>query len=217
MKFKRSVLLLALVMTLVAARAQVFSSNGVGYINVTLAPGYNFVANPLLAQDNSIGELFANIQGGVPDGLTVYKLVNGNFVIASYFEMTGTFEPADAAAEITLPGDGVWVYLPSPSDRVLTFVGEIPQGDLCTDIPQGFSIKSNLIPKVDTIHDLNIPHSPNDVAYVWNRTSRDFSVYQFDNLDIDTSPTLQVAEAFYLYHTGPPTTWCRTFFLNNPQ
>lgn len=217
MKFKSTVLLSLFALTAGAARAQVYSSNGVGYVNVTLTPGYNFIANPLLARDNSIGALFANIQGGVPDALSIYKLVNGNFIVASYFEMIGNFEPAEAAAEITLPGDGVWVFLPGSATRVLTFAGEVQQGDICTDIPQGFSIKSNVIPRAETIEHMNIPHSSNDAVYVWNPPTRNFTVYQFSDFAIDTSPTIQVAEAFYLYHTGAPTTWCRTFFLNAPQ
>src|SRR3954469_19847706 len=91
--------------------AQVFDSNGYGYVNVTLVPGFNLVANPLNAADNSIGALFKNMQGGVPDGTTVYKFVNGNFVAAIYFELLGSFEPADAAAETTGPGEGVFLFL----------------------------------------------------------------------------------------------------------
>src|SRR5436190_1553482 len=48
------------------ARAQVFSVNGVGYVNFVVKAGFNLVANPLIAQDNSLGSLFKNFQGGVP-------------------------------------------------------------------------------------------------------------------------------------------------------
>jgi hypothetical protein len=216
MKFK-SMFLLCIAWTLCVARAQVYSSDGVGYVNVTLTPGYNMIANPLVAHDNSIGALFQNFQGGVPNGLTVYKLVNGNFVVASYFEMTGTFEPADAAAEITLPGDGVWVFLPGDSNRVLTFVGEVEQGDVCTDLPRGFSIKSNPIPRAATLEQMRFPASAGDFVYVWNPSVRNFTVYNLDPLGYPPMSPIPVGHSFFVYHAGAEITWCQTFFIIVPQ
>ena len=48
--------------------AQVFSNNAVGYVNIGLKPGLNFVAVQLIGPDNSIASIFKNIQGGAPDG-----------------------------------------------------------------------------------------------------------------------------------------------------
>lgn len=222
MKLKSTVLLSLSALTLCVSRAQIFSSNAVGYVNVTLTPGYNMIANPLIAPDNSIGALFQNVQGGVPDGLTVYKLVNGNFIVASYFEVTGTFEPADAAAEITLPGDGVWVFLPSDSNRVLTFVGQIQQGDdVCTDIPHGFSIKSSAIAMTATLEQMKFPAFEGDLVYVWISSLRNFNVFQ--PIPLSNPPSyppmspIPAGHSFFVYHAGADTTWCRTFFVNVPQ
>src|SRR3954463_7497868 len=112
--------------------AQVYSVNAVGYVNLTLTPGFTMVSNPLNAADNKIETLFSNFQGGVRDGTTVYQFVNGNFKIANYLEAFGSWS-GDAVGQTTLPGEGVFVFLPGPTvageapNKVLTFVGEVPQ------------------------------------------------------------------------------------------
>jgi hypothetical protein len=195
--------------------AQSFSRvNAVGYVNTTLHPGFNLVANPLNALDNSIGSLFVNFEGGVPDGTTVYKLGSNDFISATYMEVTGQFEPPEAAAETTGVGEGVWVFLPATTDRVLTLVGEILQGDICIDIPTGYSIRANLIPARSTVEDLEIPYAEGDELYTYDTARRNFTVYSFglspDPLSID------VGQAFIYFHGAPATTWCRTFFVHNP-
>jgi hypothetical protein len=204
---------LACVATL-SARSQVFSSNGVGYVNVTLQPGFNMVSNPLLQEDMSIAALFENFQGGVPDGLTVYRFENGGFEIAGY-DMFGGWSGA-AATKTTGPGEGVIVYVPGLANRVLTFVGNVPQGEVCTDIPHGYSIKSNLIPQTTTLDRLAIPHSPGDVVYTYSAATRSFKMWELDDPFLPTA-TIPVGSAFWLYHNGSDTTWCRTFFIANPQ
>jgi hypothetical protein len=54
--------------------AQVYSVNAVGYVNVTLPPGFSLVSNPLNAGtgNNTVSKLFSNIQGGVPGGTRVF-------------------------------------------------------------------------------------------------------------------------------------------------
>jgi hypothetical protein len=197
-----------------SSQGQVYSSNGVGYVNVTLRPGFNLIANPLMQDDNSIGALFENIQGGVPDGLTVYRFDSGGFEIAGY-DMFGGWS-GGAVTKSTGPGEGVIVYLPGSENRVLTFVGYIPQGEICTEIPHGFSVRSNLIPQTTTLDRLAIPHSPGDVVYTFSNSTKSFQRWELDDpfLPIVTIP---VGQAFWLYHNGSATTWCRTFFLNNPQ
>jgi hypothetical protein len=205
-----------------ASQAQVYSVNAVGYVNVLIRPGFNLVANPLIAEDNSIGGLFKNIQAGVPGGTAVYKFTDGQFINATWDDLESKFVPEAAAAEITLPGDGVFLFLPSPSDEVLTFVGEVPQGDVCTQIPHGFSIKSNPVPQTMSLSHpaASFPASPGDVIYVLNNTTGSFNVYQYDELGtgwVPNLPVIEVGHAFFLYHPGPATTWCRTFFINNPN
>ena len=200
--------------------AQVYSVNAVGYVNVSLKPGYNLVANPLVAEDNSIGSLFKNFQTGVPPGTKVFKLVDGKFLTATWDDIDSKFIPESVAAELTLPGDGVFVYLTGGEEKTLTFVGEVQQGDVCTYIPRGYSIKSNPIPQTLSFGLLGFPGSPDDKIFRFNKQTQSFDSFQFDDLDNrwpDTVPAIPVGEAFMVLRLGPAVDWCRTFFVNNPN
>lgn len=215
---KKANWLFALLFTFCAltTRAQVFSSNGVGYVNVTLHPGFNLVANPLIAHDNSIGALFYNIQGGVPAGLKIFRMVGDRFETIVWNDLDDNFIPEAAAAEETLPGDGVLVFLPGTQNRVLTFVGEIPQGDLCTTIPTGWSIKSSVVPQAINPADYNFPNA--NLIFRLTITGS-YEVFRFDDLENAWKPSLpnfKVGEAFFVFNRGPAVDWCRTFFLNQP-
>ena len=218
----RKVVLLAALVVLTSngsSPAQIFSVNAVGYVNVRVKPGFNLIANPLVAEDNSIGSLFRNFQGGVVPGTTIYKLVNGKFLTATWDDLDNQFIPESTAAELTLPGDGVFVYLPGFEEKVLTFVGEVLQGDVCTQIPGGYSIKSSPIPQTLDFNALNFPGSPGDKVFRFNPRTGSFQMYQFDEVGNrwpDFMPSIPVGEAFMVLRQGPAIDWCRTFFVNNP-
>src|SRR6476469_1020651 len=122
MKFKSLLFasLIAFGAFLTSTHAQIFSPNAVGYVNLVIKPGFNLVANPLTAQDNSIGSLFRNFQGGVPDGLRIFLYVDTRFETVMWEDLDGAFIPESVASEILLPGNGVFLYLPGLKDRVLT-------------------------------------------------------------------------------------------------
>ena len=207
--------------------AQVYSVNAVGYVNTTLKPGYNLISNPLSAADNTVGKLFLNIQGGVPGGTAVFKLVNGNFVSARFDDLDGAYVGA-AVTETVLPGDGVYVLNPTTTDKVLTFVGEVPQNATSTAIPRGYSIKASVVPqavKPDATKNTDgsaapIPAVGGDALFRYDAVTKGFTSYRFDDLDnawVPPLPTINVGEAFYYLRTGAATTWNRTFSVNNPQ
>jgi hypothetical protein len=199
--------------------AQVFSVNAVGYVNFTLQPGFNLVSNPLIAADNTISSLFENFQGGVPSGLRICKYTGDHFEMCIWEELDEAFIPESVAAEELLPGDGVFVFLPGLADRVLTFVGQVPEGEVCTAIPHGWLIKASVVPQTVSLEQMDFPHSPGDMVFVLNRRTQSYTSYQFDGLDntwMPASPVIAVGEAFFVYRAGLATSWCRTFFVNNP-
>jgi hypothetical protein len=213
--------------------AQVYSVNAVGYVNTTLVPGFNLISNPLNAADNKIETLFNNFQGGPRDGTIVYKFVNGNFQNASYIALFGTWS-GDAVGQTTLPGEGVFVFLPNPAageaaNKVLTFVGEVPQNQTTVNIPKGFSIISSPVPQnvsPDVTKNTDgsaapIPASDGDIIYHYNTTTKNFDSNSyfalFGGWDTTPLPPIKVGEAVYYFHTGNATTWNRTFSVNNPQ
>jgi hypothetical protein len=207
-----------------AARAQlhvlsVSSVNVVGYVNTTLKPGFNLISNPLKAQDNSIGALFQNIQGGLIDGLTVYKFENGSFSTVAWSDLFQQFGPEEAALETTEPGDGIFVLLPGTAEKTITFVGDVPQGALSNPIPHGFSIKSSQVPQAITIDRVDFPTVPGDMLFLFNNDLNSYDIFPASELGgfLATSRTIKVGEAFWIYRAGPATQWTRIFSAIHPN
>jgi len=197
--------------------AQVYSVNAVGYVNVTLQPGFNLVSNPLNAADNSIGNLFKNMSGGVTGGTTVYKFVNGNFIAAQYDDLDNVYSPADAAATTVVPGEGVFVFVPGGATKTLTFVGEVVQGSTTTPLPRGFSIKASVVPQAGKPDDFGLVGAGGDTLYQYNPATKNYNAFQFDDLDnvwTPALPVINVGEAFFYLRVGPATNWTRTFSVN---
>jgi hypothetical protein len=143
----------------VSVHAQnVYSLNIVGYVNVTMAPGFNIVSCPLLtAPDpisgvpNTIGTLFNNSSNQIK-GANVFAYVPS---LANYAndeastKLAGTNTNGwEFGGQITvLPGQGVWFQNPFTSNLVFTFVGQVETG---TNIPNplspGYNLTSSLLP-----------------------------------------------------------------------
>ena len=192
--------------------AQVYSVNAVGYVNTTLVPGYNLVSNPLIAENNTINSLFA----GLPPGTQVYKFVNGAFVTATFDDLSGAYEPASAGNQTVMPGEGVFVRNPSQANLTVTFVGEVPQGELETTVPAGFSIVSSQVPQAGTASALGYTGQPGDQIYQWNETTQAYRTSTFDDLVGDWDPALQpldVGEAIFVRRNAAGV-WERTFDIN---
>jgi hypothetical protein len=114
----------------VSVHAQnVYSLNAVGYINVTVYPGYNIIACPLIASpDNTINTLLNNSNGQykkwqvytyTPTNSNPYTLDSG---VATSWNGGGT--------ETINPGQAIWLFNPSNITTNVTFVGTVPTGPI---------------------------------------------------------------------------------------
>jgi hypothetical protein len=229
MRTKALLLAAAAVAAVASSQAQVYSVNAVGYVNVTIKPGFNLISNPLTAADNTINTLFKNVQGGAPEGMKVFAYRNGGFVSSQYEPLDEAFLPLQNSSLSILPGEGVFVFSPAPTDKTLTFVGEVPQGNLSNPIPTGFSIRASQVPqavKPDSIG-LKAPVAgEGDKYFRYNTTKKGYDSYQYEPLDDawlggnagdpPGLPVLNVGEAFFYFRVAAPTTWTRTFSVNNP-
>jgi hypothetical protein len=203
--------------------AQVYSVNAVGYVNVNVDSGYNMISNPLNAADNTVGSLFKNITGTIPGGLKVFifDATTGNFITVQYDDLDAKFIPdADAARTLT-PGNGVFVFNPTAGQLKLTFVGEVPQGPLSNPLPKGFSIKASQVPQEGKPDVLGLPGVGGDKVYRYNKTTKAYDTFTFDDLDLKWIPdpglpVIPVGEAFFLFRATSAGTWTRTFSVNNP-
>jgi hypothetical protein len=205
-----------------SSMAQVYSVNAVGYVNKTVpAKGFALISNPLKATDNSIAALFA----GVPDGTKVFKYIpgaGGGYKIAQYDELGGSFTPADVAKLTVVPGEGVFVQNPGTTPLNITFVGEVPQGQLDTTLVPGYQIVSSQVPQAGDLTALGYTPADGDKVYQFITNDTDptknqkYYISQYDELGAAWAPALKpldVGEAVFLQKVTAGK-WSRNFNVN---
>jgi hypothetical protein len=186
---------------IIAASAQVYSVNVVGYINVPVPPGFSMIANQLDSGNNTVSSLMPS----VPEGVTIYKFVNGSYLINGY--EFGEWSLPDMTLN---PGEGAFIYNPGAAFNAL-FVGEVKQGTLTTPIPAGFSIAASQVPQTGALDSvLGFPVVDGDTVYLFNNTTGAYaiSVYEFGEWSI--VPTPKVGEAFFVNKVSA-VIWSRDF------
>merc|ERR1712202_39114 len=171
------------------ASAQVYSVNAVGYVNKSIPAGFSIVANPLNNGGNKVSDVF----GANPGSLTVYRF-------------------GDAAVA---PGEGFFVLNSGDAAVNITFVGEVPQGDLSNGLPQGFSIRSSQVPQEGKLDvDLGFPTDEAVTVYQFGAAGYTISAYDsdFEEWDTDSTqgPVVGVAEGFWVLRDSA-TNWTRSF------
>ena len=188
----------ALAAGLATSSAQVYSQNVVGYMNVTAPQGFSIIANQLNSTNNSIGSLIPSPN----NGSIVYKFVNGVLTANNYF-----FSWTDPNMTLN-PGEGVIFYNAGPGGSTFTFVGEVKQGTLSTQLPAGFSIISSQVPQAGLIStDLGMPIPNNgDIVYQGGTFTANNYFFGWSGGE----PNLGVGEAVLTYKTAAQT-WTRNF------
>jgi hypothetical protein len=200
----------------VTSMAQVYSVNAVGYVNLDLPTGFSLIANPL----NNGGNKLSDVIPTAPDGTTIFKFDGTGFDAdaPSYIDGFGWFQSSHDVATYTLnPGEGVFISLPSATK--LTFVGEVPQGDLSNPIPAGFSIRASQVPQAGTLDALSFDGVEGDTIYKWLRASQGYdpeTPQYFEGVGwFPEGQTVEVGESFFVFRSGAAGAWTRTFSVNN--
>jgi len=199
--------------------AQVYSVNAVGYVNKTLVPGFQLVANPLDAGagNNTVAKLFA----GAPAGTTVYKYTGTGFDVNDYDPDTYGAQGWADPAQTLVPGEGAFVKLPAGANFTVTFVGEVAQGSLSNPLPKGFSIRSSQVPQsaaLDTV--LKFPIANGDFIYQYDTAAKAYVTTDYDTDTYGpqgwatTAPSPAVGEAFWVKKIAA-VNWVRDFSVNN--
>ena len=198
----KTLLLLGVVGAVAAstASAQVYSVNAVGYVNVTLPSGFSLISNPLNAPDNKYSALLPS----VPIGTTIFKWTGSTYE-------SSTFLGVWSDDSELVPGEGVFIQVSEP--LTITFVGDVPQGQLVTQLPAGFSIKSSKVPQSAGLDALGFPADVGDSVYLFNRTAQSYDSFTFLGVWSPTVPTPAVGEAFFVQKTVAGS-WTRAFSVN---
>jgi hypothetical protein len=208
--------------------AQVYSVNAVGYVNKVLPSGFSLIANQLTrTPDMKLDTLLP----GVPTESLVQKYNSATGLYSTdIFDGTSWLDNDSGAASTTTlsPGEGFFFYNASnpAADITVTFVGEVPQGDVGMTLPAlRFSLIASKVPQVITLSPtVGFPHVPEALFMSFVNGNyvtliNDGTEWLNNDTGTPTPATAQVGEGFFLYNSGGPTgtdplNWVRTFSVN---
>jgi hypothetical protein len=187
-----------------AAQDPVFSVNAVGYVNKTLTSGFNLISNPLNNGDNTLATVLTGLNPG-----TLVHLWNGSGFDVTTALPGNTFLPLNPAVN---PGGGFFVEH-SGADLTVTFVGEVPQGNLSNLIPAGLSIQSSQVPQAgDLFADLGLALNVGDLVQTHDGSS--FSPSTFLPTGFTPPVNVEVGQAFFV-QAASAVNWTRDFSVND--
>ena len=189
----------------------------VGYINVPISVGYNFVANQFDATDNTITNVIS--PSGPPVGSAVYlwSVTNQAYAPPSVLTTNGW------TVNFNLPPPTGFV-ISSPSTWTLVFTGKILQGTFTTPYPGAakFSLLASAIPLSQALGGTNMAFPPleGENVFTHNPTNQAFSDaftyytgygwFDPDGVVGITGPVINEARSFFAQNLGANTNWVQT-------
>jgi hypothetical protein len=181
---------------LLAGQAQ--SSNVLGYVSLTLPPGFSMIANPLDSPTNTVGKVFKDW----PEGTTLNKFDTQLFRLV---ENAVKFSQWTNPSETLLPGEGAIFFNPTLDYRSVCFTGEVLTRNLSVAIASGFSIRSSPVPQPGSlVEDLEFPIAEGDVVHLFDRDKQQYVLHPYENGKWTAgAPMLSVGEAFWVAKTEP--------------
>jgi hypothetical protein len=204
----------------------VYSVNVVGYVNLTLRPRFNLVANQLDATPNN---RLSSVFPAVPDGSQVLKFKNNNYTRTDFFtDFGGWINPDDFSPSTTTvdPGEGFFFNNPNATDLVVTTVGQVKTGNgLTVNVdPLQFTLISSITPQDLALSTANNYPLSDGVQYLsWNAGVQDYNprLDYFGGSWIDPDfnnvpdPVTTVGQGWFHYSPNATTTgWSRNFNPN---
>jgi hypothetical protein len=200
--------------------AQVYSVNAVGYVNVTVRPGFNMITAPMKTTDRTLEGLIPAAANPQADGATYYKFQAGGYTINTLdLSGTGGWDPNPAE---TIPlGSGGFLLNSGATPFTLTFVGEVAQGSLVSSGPVGFSFLSSQVPQTGGITtDLKITPADGDTVYQYRNNGVDpvgYLIFTYDLSGVGgwdpSEPNIEVGHSVLITSPGGFTS-TRVFSVN---
>jgi hypothetical protein len=210
----------------VSSDGQSCSPNVVGYVNVLVpSGGTNLLSNPLNGTNNSLNTILPLPAGS--DGAAIFRFdatIQNYRDPCEWFDDFGWFSASDPNPTIH-PGEGFWFRNIAGTPLNLTFIGEVPQGNLVNPLPSGLSIKSSIVPQTASLTSLGFPAEDGDVVKVFDPAAQQFKEpYQFidgfgwisSNPDDPgpNGPVIPVGVGFWVEKAGPAAAWSRIFDIS---
>lgn len=207
----------------------VFSVNAVGYVNVTIKPGYNLIANPLNGTNNLIGTVIPATS--LPDDVNCITWNSGvqdfngsDFVAGGVWYDQG----GNPSGRVLAPGKAFFIQSPVGTNLLLTFVGDVPQGNLTNTVSANYDFISSIVPQSAGLSTMGFPGVIDMTYQTFNTTIQDYdSAYSYVGTGVYPTgwadpggnpgdPTPAVAQGFVINNPqgSPPQQWGRTFTVN---
>jgi hypothetical protein len=192
-----------------SALGQVYSVNAVGYVNTPLTTGWNLVANPLNTGGNTVKEVHPTAPANAQ--LVTFSPASG-YTTVTFDDLEGSWQPNGNG--VIAPGTGYWLRVAAAGN--VTYVGEVPQGNLSTPLVAGLNLVASQVPQAGGITSvLGYTPAPNDQVLVYDPASG-YKTYTFDDLEsvwVPSEPILKVGEGVWITR-GTAGNWTRNFSVN---
>jgi hypothetical protein len=221
----KTMLLSALLGTLgsvsvMAQSTNVYSLNAVGYINVTVQPGFNIISCPLIASpDNTINTILTNGNGQYKKfQFWAWSPAKG----VGYNEDVGVGSGWVNGGTNTLnPGQAGWLFNPSNTPVTITFVGTVPSGtNTTTLVSNSFNLVSSILPTSGDIVTNSLMNFTNAVKkdQVWTWTPGAVGYTEYVNTPsgwaADPIQTNVGGGFWYLNNQSTNNSWTQSFSVN---
>jgi len=190
----------------------VYSVNVVGYVNLTMGPGNNLVANHLNNGNNSLSAV-------IPSAPLLAQVLTFNRAVSNFESDTCDGAGAwfsDATGELSTttipPGKGFFFGNPNATDLVVTFVGEVPQGPaLRVPLEPGLNLIGSIVPQQISLSAANgFPQRLLMQYLSFDRATQSYNSLSNDGVDTWFSDTTGLPE------DARPAIG-QGFFINNPE
>ena len=196
-------------------------ANCVGFANVAMTNGYNFIANPVSNTSSTNGNSLTNLfSSGVPDGTLVYLWdISSQAFTAPAIYSTNT---SSWSTNFSLPV-GRGFVLKTTKAWTNTFVGDIVTGNLTNFFigNNNLSLLGALVPISTNLVNLFFPKIDGENVYTFKPGSQTysdaFSYFSgwgwFDPIGaVNTNgPVINVGQSFFVQNPRPDTNWVVNF------
>jgi hypothetical protein len=168
------------------AQSNVYSLNVVGYVNLTLRPGYNLVTAQLTTPSATaaINTVLTNIVG-LDDGSTLFGWDSALQTFKQAANYVGT--PPDGPAwynadytalspETTPRGTSFFIQNIGAANATLTLVGEVPQGANTISVPNNNGFLGDFVPVSQEIATNGFPIQDGNTLTTWDNVAQGYTV-----------------------------------------
>jgi len=209
------------------AQGNVYSLNIVGYATVTIAPGYNLLANPLSAGvTNGANEIMPILDGEViltwgGTSFTEVQYDSGASPTPGWVKADDT---TPAAPPSLPPGKGFFFFNPASTPTNVTFVGQVipgPSSSVTNVLAPGYSLLGSLLPAsvaLITNTPVSLPVIDGMNILKWSTTAKGYVETMYDSgasptpgwvkaddTTATTAPAYNIGDGFFFFNPLPAT------------